>query len=167
LRRSFRKNLMLNTLRNALIGPALIVGGLFMFYSAYDEAKTTAAMQDHGKTAQAAVTQVEWKEKRGNDRSYSASITFLTEDGQEINTKTSISTAFGKQLREESVDPVMTIRYLPASPTTVQEDGHADASGSLYGIAALIFLIGVGIVAFRVWRARKAKAEAPTAADSV
>ena len=100
--------------------------------------------------------------KRGRDRNFHAKITFVTADNRTINEDVSLPTDLGQQLRDAPDDkPAMvSVRYLPEDTTTVALADHKDESGFLYGVGAIMLLIGIGVL---VYRLRK-PAEEPVAA---
>ncbi|UXI68048.1 DUF3592 domain-containing protein [Tahibacter amnicola] len=142
---------MLGKLKMFLIIAALIIGGPLFIVAGFNESKKMKAMDDHGKTAEAVVESVEWKRKRGSDRSFTVNVQFETEDKQRITKNNlSVSTELGKQLRDGGDNATVQVKYLPEDPHTVIMADHKDNSGFMYGAGAVAFLVGVGILVYRL-----------------
>ena len=148
---------MLGKLRSFVILLVLILGGPVMLFAGFKEAKDSKALADHGVTAEAAVTEVTWKTKRGSERNFHAKITFVTSDNRTINEDVSLPTDLGKQVRDAPEDKPVTlsVKYLPEDPSTVTLADHKDESGFMYGVGALMLLAGIGML---VWMVRKKSA---------
>ncbi|ANJ66702.1 hypothetical protein A9404_04315 [Halothiobacillus diazotrophicus] len=140
---------MFGLFRNPVIALCLIGFGVMLVYAGHKNGHEFGAMRDHGKTAVAEITRLEWREKKSNhdDRTYSAKVRFTTEDGQVVHEETSIPKEFGRDLRSKAVPAVMTVRYLPESPTTfwdVRTEDSSDAQGAIGGymlFAGLVMLV--------------------------
>jgi hypothetical protein len=152
----------LSKIRGILILVALLVGGPVMLGAGWKESRDSKALADHGVVTDALVTEVTWSTKRGRDRNFHAKITFVTPDNRTINEDVSLSNELGKQLRDAPEDKPSTVsvRYLPEDTSTVALADHKDESGFLYGVGAILLLIGVGML---IYRLRKPAEEPVTA----
>ena len=153
----------LSTIRAILLMAVLIIGGPVMMFAGFKEARDSKALADHGVVTNAAVTQVTWSTKRGNDRNFKAAITFVTADGKEASGTVSLSNTQGKELRDQPEDKLSTlsVRYLPEDPSTVALADHKDESTFFYGVGAIMLLVGIGILVYRL--RKKPQAEVATA----
>lgn len=153
----------LSTIRAILLMAVLIIGGPAVIGMGYKEARDSKALADHGVVTEAAVTQVTWSTKRGNDRNFKAEIAFTTPDGKQATGIVSLPSAQGKALRDQPEDKpaMLSVRYLPEDPSTVALSDHKDESTFYYGAGVLMFLVGVGIL---VYRLRKKPEAEPAAA---
>ncbi len=141
---------------------AVLVGGPVMLVAGWKESKDSKALSDHGVVTDAVVTEVTWSTKRSRERNFHAKITFITPDNRTINEDVSVSNDLGQQLRDAPEDKASTlsVRYLPEDPSTVALADHKDESAFLYGVGAILLLIGIGIL---VYRLRKPSGEPATA----
>lgn len=153
----------LSTIRAILLMAVLIIGGPVVIGMGYKEAKDSKALADHGVVTNAAVTQVTWSTKRGNDRNFKAAIAFTTADGKDATGTVSLSNDQGKALRDQPEDKpsTLSVRYLPEDPSTVALADHKDESTFYYGAGVLMFLVGIGILVYRL--RKKPQAELATA----
>ncbi|GMV28042.1 MAG: hypothetical protein AMXMBFR59_01670 [Rhodanobacteraceae bacterium] len=142
----------LSKVRGILFLVVLLVGGPVMLAAGWKESKDSKALADHGVVTDALVTEVTWSTKRGRDRNFHAKITFVTPDKRTINEDVSVPDALGKQLRDAPEDKPTTVsvRYLPEDTTTVALADHKDESGFLYGVGAIMLLIGIGMLVYRL-----------------
>ena len=145
----------IDRLKSAMLPPLLVIGGAVVIYLGVDEAKTSAAIADHGKQVTAQVVAVHWKEKgiSKREKGFQAEIEFQTEDKKEVKTRISVSKELGQQMRDDKEQPVLEIKYLPEDPSKVVLADHKDGSTFMYGAGALLMLVGGGIF---VYRRRKA-----------
>lgn len=143
---------MFSKLRSILILLVLLIGGPVMLYAGFKEAKDSKALADHGVTVEAQVSEVTWSTKRGRERNFHAKITFATPDGQSVSDSVSLSNDQGKALRDQPDDKpaVLSVKYLPEDPHTVTLADHKDESGLFYGIGAVMLLIGLGMLVYRL-----------------
>ncbi|HSX62219.1 MAG TPA: DUF3592 domain-containing protein [Tahibacter sp.] len=144
----------LSKLRGILLLVALLVGGPVMLFAGWKESKDSQALADHGVVTDALVTEVTWSTKRGRERNFHAKVTFVTADNREVHDDVSVSDVLGKQLRDAPDDKPTTIsvRYLPEDTTTVALADHRDESAFFYGVGAILLLIGIGILVYRLRR---------------
>lgn len=143
---------MFSKLRSILILLVLLIGGPVMLYAGFKEAKDSKALADHGVAVEAKVTEVTWSTKRGRERNFRASISFATPDGQTVTDSVSLGNDQGKALRDQPDDQpaVLSVKYLPEDPHTVTLANHKDESGLFYGIGAVMLLIGLGMLVYRL-----------------
>lgn len=142
----------LSKIRGILVLVALLVGGPAMLAAGWKESKDSKALADHGVVTDALVTEVTWSTKRGRDRNFHAKITFVTPDNRTINEDVSVSNELGAQLRDAPEDKPATVsvRYLPEDTSTVALADHKDESGFLYGAGAIMLLIGISVLIYRL-----------------
>lgn len=83
---------MFRILRSPLVAVCLIVVGAFLIYTGHKNSVKFAALRDHGRTAKAEVTKLEWKERKTThtDSLYTAHIRFSTQEGSEIQAEIGI-----------------------------------------------------------------------------
>ena len=145
-------------LKSVLLPPALVVIGLGLAYGGFTEGRDFKAIADHGKTVEATLDQVTWKEKAvsGREKGFKLEVHFETEAKQPVKTTISVSKDVGQRYRDGNGDKVQ-VKYLPESPNTVILADAKDESGVMMAAGGALALIGVGIF---VYRRRKASAEA-------
>lgn len=136
---------MLDLLRNPLIAFVLIGFGVLLIYGGHKNGKEIAALQDHGLTAKAQITDLQWAEKKAShqDNDYSVQVSFKTKDGREIQQRKNISTALGRSLRNGDVLPVMSINYLPESPTSFRDVNDMDGAEEQGDGGRFMLLLGI------------------------
>lgn len=144
---------MFSIFRNPLIASCLIAFGILLIYGGHKNAAEFTAMQDHGLTADAEITELKWEEKKRNhdDCCYNAYVSFTTEDSREIRKNISIPTEFGRALRNQTVESIMTIRYLPESPTTFRDVNQMDSSEAQGSVGGYMLLTGFIMLALHFW----------------
>lgn len=149
----------IDKIRNALIVPILVAGGALVIYGGVDEAATSKAIAEHGKTATAQIEDIEWKEKglSKREKNFKATISFETENKTQVTTKISLDKELGQAIRDEKVEPTIQIKYLPENPQKVVTANHKDNSRIMYIAGALMILVGIGIFIYR--RRKSAPAE--------
>ena len=141
---------MFSFLRNPLIAIVLIAFGVFLIYAGHKNATEFAALESHGKTADAVVANLEWKEKSNHeDHSYTAHVQFKTEDGRDIYEQMHVSTELGRAIRNQSAPSVMTVRYLPESPSIFREASAMDPSDAQSGVGRIMLIAGFVMLALR------------------
>ena len=142
---------MFRIFRSPLIALCLIAFGILLIYAGHKNAAEFAALRDHGKTAEAEITQLKWEEKKRthDDNFYTANIRFTMEDGREIHGDISIAAELGRALRNQTAPSVITVRYLPESPTTFRDAREMDSSDAQSGVGRYMLLAGVVMLAFR------------------
>jgi hypothetical protein len=120
---------------------AMIAIGILLIYGGH----RNADLRDHGKIAQAEITNLKWKKEKTTrrDGGYTAKVKFTTESGREIHAEVSISDKFGRALRNRDTRPVMTVRYLPKSPTTLQDVNVEDSSDAQSEVGRYMLLAGI------------------------
>lgn len=141
----------IDKIRNALIVPILVAGGALVIYGGVDEAATSKAIADHGKTTKAQVESIEWKEKgwTKREKNFKAIISFETEDKTSVTTTVSLDKALGQAIRDDKAESVIEVKYLPENPQKVVMADHEDSSMMMYAIGAAMILIGVGVFIYR------------------
>jgi hypothetical protein len=139
---------MFRLLFSGLTATVLILFGAFLMFAGYKNRATFSALDERGVVVRADVTQVEWQERRSNkaDSLYTVHLRFRTQDGRTVNAQTYVPVDQGRALRA-SPSAGMTIRYLPESPTTVEDASKADPSGEQSGVGQLMVLLG-GLMLF-------------------
>ncbi len=141
---------MLRIIRNPLIAICLIGFGIFLLYAGHKNSVMFAALRDHGKVAEAEITKLEWKEKSNHiDSTYTAQIRFTTEDGRDVSTEVGVPLDQGRAVRSKSAPPTMTIRYLPESPSTLQDINKDDSSEAQTGVGRIMLIAGLALLALR------------------
>ncbi|TDR41266.1 uncharacterized protein DUF3592 [Tahibacter aquaticus] len=141
----------LSKLRVIIFLIVLLVGGPVMLVVGYKEAKDSRALADHGVTVEATVIDVTNSTKRGRERNFHAKISYTTADGSIVRDDVSVGTEQGKALRDAlASEPKLSVRYLPEDPTTVALADHKDESNFFYGIGALMLLVGIGMLVYRL-----------------
>ncbi|QBB72034.1 DUF3592 domain-containing protein [Pseudolysobacter antarcticus] len=147
---------MFRVFRNPLIAICLIVFGIFLIYTGHTNSVKFAALRDHGKTAKAEVVKLEWKEKKIThvDSQYTAHIHFTTEDGRDIRTETGVPAQLGSAMRNGSAPLAMTVRYLPESPSTLQDVNQDDTSDAQNGVGRYMLCAGLAMLAVRYFLSR-------------
>ncbi|MFG6455501.1 DUF3592 domain-containing protein [Roseateles sp. BYS96W] len=139
---------MFGLLRSPNAAVCLIgLGALFMFLG-HKHAARTAALSAHGKTADAQIVKLDWREKKRNheDSDYTAHIRFTTEAGQEIRDEVGVSTELGRALRSKSGPAVLTVRYLPEDPHTLDDVNKEDFSDAERDLGRYVLLGGIAIL---------------------
>jgi len=141
---------MFAKLKSALLPPALVVIGIVLAIGGYQDGRNFKAIANHGKTAEATVDQVTWKEKAisGREKGFKIDVHFQTEDKQTVNTTLSVSKAEGQRFRDTPDDKVM-VKYLPEAPQTVILANAKDDSVAMEIAGAVMALVGIGIFVYR------------------
>lgn len=147
---------MLKIFFSPLMAVCLSAVGALLVYAGHRNATEFAALRDHGKTAQAELTKIEWKEKKRShaDGRYTAHVRFTTENGREVREKMNLPSELGRAIRGGAAPAVMTVRYLPESPATFREVNDVDASDAQSGVGRLLLGAGVALGALR-WLIRR------------
>jgi hypothetical protein len=142
---------MFRLLGSRLFSICLILIGLFLVYAGHKNAAKFAALRDHGKTAKAEITKLEWKEKKAThaDSLYTAHVRFKTADGREVQAEVGVPAELGRSMRNNSNSATMNVRYLPESPSTIEDVNKDDPSEAQSGIGRLMLLLGVGMLIVR------------------
>lgn len=141
----------LSKLRVVIFLIVLLVGGPVMLFAGYKEAKDSRALADHGVTVEATVIDVTNSTKRGRERNFHARISYAMADGSIVRDDVSVGNEQGKALRDAlASEPKLSVRYLPEDPTTVELADHKDESGFFYGVGALMLLVGIGMLVYRL-----------------
>jgi hypothetical protein len=142
---------MFSVLRSPVFAVLLAVFGGVLIYNGHKHKVEFAALRDHGENAEAEISKLAWEEKRSNndDRSYTAHIRFRTQDGQDISEEKSISSKLGRDLRNRTIEPVMTVRYLPESPRTFRDANDEEFSDGERGVGQFMLLAGAVLLALR------------------
>ena len=142
---------MFRLLSSRLFSICLILIGLFSIYMGHKNATKFAALRDHGKTAKAEITKLEWKERKSthSDSLYTAHVRFKTEDGREMQTEVGVPAELGRSLRNNSTAATMNVRYLPESPGTIEDVNKDDPSEAQSGVGRLMLLLGIGMLVVR------------------
>jgi len=142
---------MFRLLGSRLFSICLILIGIFFIYAGHRNAVKFAALRDHGKTAKAEITNLEWKEKKTShaDSLYTAHVRFKTEDGREIQAETGVPAELGRSLRSNGAAATMNVRYLPESPSTIEDVNKDDPSDAQSGIGRLMLFFGAGMLVVR------------------
>jgi hypothetical protein len=145
---------MFKFLFSPLFAVCLIVFGIVLVFAGNRNASKFSALLDHGKTATAEVTRLEWKEKQGShiDSSYTADVRFRTKDGREITDSVHLEAASGRALRNQHTltgrdTPTLSIRYLPESPTTFHDAERIDPSAAQAQSTMGRYMLLAGILA--------------------
>lgn len=148
---------MFGFFRSPLVAVCLVVIGAFFVYVGNKNAVKFAALRDHGKTAKAEITKLEWKEKKSShaDSQYTAHVRFTTADGREIRTEVGVPADVGRAYRSNSAAAGMTVRYLPEAPTTLQDINEDDSSDAQKGVGRYMLLAGLAILAIRFFFSKK------------
>lgn len=125
----------------------------------HKNAVKSAALRDHGKTTKAEVIKLEWREKKTNhaDSMYTAHVLFTPENGREMRAELGIPVGLGRALREKSVPSVMTVRYLPEAPGTLQDVNHEDSSDEQKVTGRWMLLAGLAMLIVRFLFSGRAK----------
>ena len=154
---------MFAKLKSAILPPALIVIGGIIAFGAYTDGKNFKAIADHGKTAEATVDSVSWKEKSSgrNEKGFKIDVHFETEKKEPVKATLSVSKSEGQRFRDDDNANTVQVKYLPESPSTVILAGATDESGFMMIVGGIMAVVGVGIFVFR---RRKKAAEATVAA---
>ena len=141
---------MLRLLGSRLVAICLVVIGIFLIYAGHKNSVKFAALRDHGKTVKAEITKLEWKEKKTShaDSLYTAHVRFSTEDGREVRAEVGVPADLGRSLRGNTA-ATMNVRYLPESPSTIEDVNKDDPSEAQSGIGRLMLLLGLGILVVR------------------
>jgi hypothetical protein len=137
----------------------LVVIGIFLVYVGHKNAVKFSALRDHGKTTKAEVTKLEWKEKKNShaDSLYTAHVRFTTEDGREVRAEVGVAAELGRALRNNSAPSAMTVRYLPESPSMLQDINQDDSSDAQKGIGRYMLFAGLAMLAIRFFFSKRAK----------
>lgn len=148
---------MFGIFRSRFFAICLVVFGIFLVYAGHRNAVKFAALNDHGKTAKAEITNLEWKEKKTShaDGQYTAHVRFATEDGRDINAEVGVPAELGRALRYKSAPAVMTVRYLPEDPRTLEDINNDDSSDALKGVGRYMVLAGIAILAVRFFFSKR------------
>jgi len=133
-----------------LFAICLIAFGAFLLFAGHKNATEFAALQDHGKTAEAEVSKLQWKESASHiDKNYTAYIRFKTGDGREVHEDMDVSLDLGRAIRNQTSASVMTVRYLPESPSTFREASAMDPSDEQTGVGRIMLIVGMAMLALR------------------
>ena len=140
-----------------LFAICLVVIGVFLIYAGHKNAVKFAALRDHGKTAKAEITKLEWKEKKTShaDSLYTAHVRFNTADGREVQAVVGVPAELGRSLRGSAAAATMNVRYLPESPSTIEDINKDDPSDAQSGIGRLMVFLGIGILVVRLLFSKK------------
>lgn len=146
---------MFAKLKSALLPPALVVIGVGLAIGGFTDGRNFKAISDHGKTVEATVDKVTWKEKAvsGREKGFKIEVHFETESKQAVQATLSVSKAEGQRFRDTDASSVK-IKYLPEAPSTVILADAKDDSSFMMGAGVVLALVGVGIFVYR----RKKKA---------
>jgi len=149
---------MFRILFGRMVAVCVVVVGVFLMYSGHKNGVKFAALRDHGKTTKAEVTKLEWKEKKNShaDSLYTAHVRFTTEDGREIRTEVGVPAELGRALRNNSGPSAMTVRYLPESPSTLQDVNQDDFSDAQKGVGRYMLFAGLAVLAIRFFFSKRA-----------
>ncbi|MEY4564966.1 MAG: hypothetical protein RLZZ618_4243 [Pseudomonadota bacterium] len=147
---------MFSLFRNPLVALVLIGMGIFFIFSGHKSSAEVAALRDHGKTADAEITKLEWKEKKRSnaDSSYTVHVQFKTESGETVADTLHITAELGRALRNRSVSSVMKVRYLPEAPHTIRAADAPDPTEGQGKAGGFMLLAGIAILAFRFFSRR-------------
>ena len=142
---------MFRLLASRLFAICLVVIGIFLIFAGHKNAAKFSALRDHGKTAKAQITKLEWKEKKSShaDSLYTAHVRFQTEDGREVQAEVGVPAELGRSLRSNTTASAMTVRYLPESPSTIEDINKDDPSEAQSGIGRLMLFVGVVMLIIR------------------
>ncbi|RQP22294.1 DUF3592 domain-containing protein [Piscinibacter terrae] len=143
---------MFRLLGSRLFAICLAVIGIFMIYTGHRSAVKFAALRDHGKMARAEVVKLEWKEKKmtHSDSLYTAHVRFHTEDGREVQAEVGVPAELGRSLRGNATAATMNVRYLPESPSTIEDVNKDDPSEAQSGIGRIMLFLGIGMLVVRL-----------------
>lgn len=144
---------MISSLLNPLIALCLIVFGVLLTYGGHKNGTEFSSLRDHGIVAEAKVTKLKWEEKKINhlDSAYSAYVRFTTEGGREVHEEIPISTEFGRSLRSQTIPTVMSVRYLPESPTTFRDVNETDSSDAQGAVGGYMLFAGIVMLLLRLF----------------
>jgi len=150
---------MFGIFRNPLVAVCLLAFGIFLMVAGHRNGVKFAALRDHGKTAQAEITRLEWKEKKSThaDGQYTAHVRFTTEEGREVQTEVGVAADVGRTLRERPAGATLTVRYLPEAPSTLEDIHKDDASEAQKDIGLYMVLAGLAMLAIRFFFAPRSK----------
>lgn len=141
---------MFSVIRSAFF-PWLLVGlaVLFMLLG-HKHGAEFAALRDHGVSAEAVITELEWKkQKNGSDeKEHVAHIEFSTDNGP-VRDKVWITQDVAHQLRRHEIPWSIGIRYLPESPSTLVKASDSDDSDGEKFFARLLLLAGIVVFTLR------------------
>jgi hypothetical protein len=149
---------LISLFRSLWFAFGLIIFGVLILYMSHNDKVTFAALNDHGKTAAAKITDIRAVRRWFGRTSYLTSyidIQFTTEDGMVIHDKDQrISREVANELRHSPRQLVITVRYLPESPHKYRCIWHAgdvdvDTSSSTIKIAGFMLLAGIFMLALR------------------
>lgn len=143
---------MFNIFRSPLVAIGLLIIGTLAVYGGHKNSVEITALLDHGKTAEAEITKLEWKENKSNhsdDKEYTAHIRFTTADGRETKVDMSITSELGRALRNQTRSTVMAIRYLPESPTVLRRIEALDPSDDQSVAGRYMLVAGIILLAIR------------------
>ena len=148
-----REPTMFRIFRSKIFPICLVVFGIFLMYTGHKNAIKFTALRDHGKTATADITNLEWKEKKisHEDSQYTAHVRFTTEDGREVLAEVGVAAELGRSLRSKSSPSTMEIRYLPEAPSTVEDINKDDSSDAQKGVGRYMLLAGLALLAIRLF----------------
>lgn len=139
---------MLKFFFSPLFAVCVIGFGLFSIFAGHKNTTEFSALLDHGKTAKAEITKLEWKEKTVThaDSGYTAYVQFETAEGQKIHSDMHITGELGHALRNKTGPSVITVRYLPESPTTFADVNRIDLSTGDAQSQIGRFAVGAGLL---------------------
>lgn len=153
---------MLDGLRSWIFVLALLVGGPYLVFSGASDARAIKRLQANGREAQAVVERVEWRKKRGSESGFRGHIAFKTESGALVRAEISLTQSLGQSIKDNKVDPVVTVRYLPNDPSIVRLAEMPNNTSELRWVGGVMFLAGLGLLGWR-WRRRSASSQPATA----
>lgn len=136
-----------------VIALVLLVGGPFVAYSTYVANGDIARLLNHGKQVTAEIHKVEWTTKHGMDSNYKLQISFATENGTQVENKLSVDNDVGKDAKDDKINSI-DVKYLPEDPQVVYPANVSGPSNLGYVGGVAMFLLGLGIIMFRLRKKR-------------
>ncbi len=145
---------MFGIFRSPTVAICLVGFGILFMVAGHRNGAKAAALNSHGKTATADITKLEWREKKRSheDSGYTAHIRFTTEDGQEVRDEVGVPSELGRALRDKSAPTVMTIRYLPEDPHTLEDVNKDDSSDAQKFFGRYMLLGGIVLLVWRFFK---------------
>ena len=145
-------------LKRHLLAPVLFVLGAGLATAGYLQGRDLRDLREHGKTVDATVDQVTWKEQvSGREKAFRIQVSFVTEDQRTIHAAVLVPKDEAARVGDDE-DGKVPVTYLPASPTTVRFANAPDDSAVMQGAGCALLL-----VAAAVWVVRRRNAAPPTA----
>jgi len=146
-------------LKRHLLAPVLFMIGAGLATAGWVQGRDVRDLRDHGKTVDAKVEEVTWKEQvSGREKAFRIRVSFVTEDRRTIRAAVLVPKDQASRVGDDE-DGKVPVTYLPSSPTTVRFADAPDDSAVMQGAGCALM-----VVAAVVWGVRRRRAAPPPTA---